>query len=332
MTLPTFAVEPRYADVLEPIDAGAPCGPDLEYDPDFVMLMAAVAPRVEVQYGDFIDVPQVVNWTEIERDCHALLLRTKDIRLAMVLLRCRIRLNGAAGLRDGLVVLGALLERYGNGLHPVPVLDDEPDATIYSNAIAALADPDGVLGDARDTPLSAASGLHLHLRDIEKAFATPRHKDALTPEAAIRLLKEWWAERDAGTLALVDARRTAVSIAAWCEATLGADAPDFDALLTLLKPLECLQADSGPAAAAGATETAGNAPPGGSSAQAAPLVDRRTALATIRETREWFEQNEPSSPVIVLLRQSERMVGKRFSELAHIIPADLLATWDAAEH
>ncbi|CAI8695762.1 type VI secretion system ImpA family N-terminal domain-containing protein [Burkholderia pyrrocinia] len=331
MTLHTFVVEPRDTDVLKPIDTGAPCGPDLEYDPDFVMLMAAVAPRVEVQYGDFIDVPQVVNWTEIERDCRALLLRTKDIRLAIVLLRCRIRLNGAAGLRDGLAVLGALFERYGNALHPVPMLDGERDATIYSNAIAALADPDGVLGDTRDTPLPAASGLHLHLRDIEKAFATPRHKDALAPEAAIRLLKEWWAARDAGILALVDARRIAMGIAAWCEATLGADAPDFDALLKLLKPLECLQADGGPAAAPGAIEMLGNAPPNGGPAQAAPLVDRRTALATIRETREWFEQNEPSSPVIVLLRQSERMVGKRFSELAHIIPADLLATWDAAE-
>ena len=60
-------------------------------------------------------------------------------------------------------------------------------------------------------------------------------------------------------------------------------------------------------------------------------MDRWSALASIRETRLWFEQNEPSSPVVVLLRQSERMVGKRFSELANVIPAELLAQWDAVD-
>lgn len=35
--------------------------------------------------------------------------------------------------------------------------------------------------------------------------------------------------------------------------------------------------------------------------------------------------------MIVLLRQSERMVGKRFSEIANAIPAELLAQWDAID-
>lgn len=327
----SFTVEQRYADVLEPIDADAPCGPDLEYDPAFAMLMAAVAPRTEVQYGTFIDASQATNWTEAERDCRALLLRTKDIRLALVLLRCRIRLNGAAGLRDGLTILGALLERYGQALHPVPMLDGEPDAAVYSNAIAALADPEGVLGDARDIPMPSTSGLHLHLRDIEKAFTTPRQKDALAPETASRLLDDWWTRHDAGMLALVDAQRRAASIDTWCETTLGVDAPDFDPLLKLLMPFDQLSLDDAPAAAPDATKTIGAMPATATPVHATPLVDRRTALETIRETRTWFERHEPSSPVIVLLRQSERMVGKRFSELAHIIPADLLAAWDEAE-
>ena len=72
-------------------------------------------------------------------------------------------------------------------------------------------------------------------------------------------------------------------------------------------------------------------PPAAGVAQAPARMDRWSALAAIRDTRIWFEQNEPSSPVVVLLRQSERMVGKRFAELAHAIPADLLAAWDGVD-
>jgi type VI secretion system protein ImpA len=48
----------------------------------------------------------------------------------------------------------------------------------------------------------------------------------------------------------------------------------------------------------------------------------------IAQVRSWVEQNEPSSPVAVLLKQAERLWGKRFAEVAHAIPADLLKSWD----
>ncbi|NML34756.1 type VI secretion system protein TssA [Paraburkholderia antibiotica] len=370
MNVPLSASALRYVDLLEPVDGDAPpCGPDLEYDPDFVMLLAAAAPRIEAQYGDFVDVPPPANWPELERACRALLLRTKDIRVAVILLRCRMRLDGAAGLRDGLALLQALLERYGEALHPLPVFDGERDPVMYANAIAALADPDGALADARDIALPKAAGAQLHLRDIEKSFALPRQKDTLAPESTARLLKELWGRRDAAVAAFADAQRLIASIVAWCDTTLGGDAPDLSALSRLLQPFAQTRLDGGsastppiaradeqaandatPVANAGTTGTptptaaaaptsqpdAPAAPPFAASSMAppptAPPVDRWSALAAIQETRIWFEQNEPSSPVIVLLRQSERMVGKRFSELAHVIPADLLAKWDEMDN
>ncbi|WP_233808465.1 type VI secretion system protein TssA [Paraburkholderia sp. HP33-1] len=349
MNANTPAAVLRYADLLEPVSADAPCGPDLEYDPAFVMLQAAAAPRVEAQYGDFVDVPPSANWAEIERDCRALLLRTKDIRLAVILLRCRTRLAGAAGLRDGLALLMAMFECYGEALHPLPVFDGERDPAMFANAIGGLVEPDGTLADARDIPMPRAAGLQLHLRDIEKSFATPRQKDALAPESVVRLLKELWGRRDATIAAFVEAQRLTQRITAWCDQTLGVDAPDLGALSRALQPFAQHQVDGGgasapmaaravqaendaepvapPAAAPTAAISQSDAPPDLPMATMPPM-DRWSALAAIQETRMWFERNEPSSPVIVLLRQSERMVGKRFSELAHIIPADLLAKWD----
>ncbi|KVM64671.1 ImpA [Burkholderia ubonensis] len=341
----------RYADLLEPVSAEAPCGPDLEYDPAFVMLQAAVMPRTDAQYGDFVDAPQQANWAEAERDCRALLLRTKDIRLLTILIRCRIRQSGAEGLRDGIALLQQMLERYGEALHPTPVVDGERDPIVYSNAIAALADADAALADARDIPLPKTAGLQLQLRDIEKAFAVPRAKDALAPDSAGRLLSELWNRRDPVLVALADAQRAVADIVARMRDTLQGDAPDLDGIVKLLQPFAPTALDAGRTPAASSPSDAlpeatwAPAASAGTSAEtarhtdrAAPPVapdtrpaDRWSALETIRETRLWFEQNEPSSPVIVLLRQSERMVGKRFSELANVIPAELLAQWDAVD-
>ena len=77
MTTPSTDLLSRYADLLEPVSADAPCGPDLEYDQAFVLLQAAIAPKTDAQYGDFVDSSQPVNWAEVERDCRALLARSR---------------------------------------------------------------------------------------------------------------------------------------------------------------------------------------------------------------------------------------------------------------
>ena len=43
--------------------------------------------------------------------------------------------------------------------------------------------------------------------------------------------------------------------------------------------------------------------------------------------RFWFEAHEPSSPVALLLRQAERLTGKRFDEVFQAIPAELVERW-----
>lgn len=364
MTMQTLApaATSRYDDLLEPVSDASACGDDLEYDPAFIMLQAAVAPSAPVQYGDFVETPASVNWAEAERECEALLARSKDLRVAIILLRAAVRLRGAAGLRDGMGFLQALLERYGNGLHPLPYFDDEWDPMTFANALAALADAEGVLADVRDIPLPKAAGAQLQLRDIEKALATPRHKDALAPESVTRMLKELAARGEAVVLALGEAHARLARISAWAASGLKADAPDLAPLSRLLQPFSEIDRLVEPTpplqppapvpdtqagrsggitppsapdiatpalrAIAATAATAATAP---LAVSAAPKMDRWTALATMRQVREWFEDNEPSSPVTVMLREAERMVGKRFSELAQSIPLDLLSKWDAVD-
>lgn len=349
------AATSRYDDLLEPVSDASACGDDLEYDPAFIMLQAAVAPSAPVQYGDFVDTPASVNWAEAERECEALLARTKDLRVAIILLRAAVRLRGAVGLRDGMVFLQGLLERYGNNIHPLPYFDGEWDPITFANALAALADAEGALADVREIPLPKAAGAQLQLRDIEKALAMPRQKDALAPESVTRMLKELAARGEAVVLALGEAHARLAQIAEWAATGLKADAPNLAPLSRLLQPfseidrlVEPAPPPPAPVAEMRASRSSAIEPPSAPhivravppvttttaphAAPTAPAMDRWTALATMRQVREWFEDNEPSSPVTVMLREAERMVGKRFSELAQSIPLDLLAKWDAVDN
>ena len=360
----TFLI--RYRELLEPICVDQPCGPNLEYDPAFLLLQSATATKSDTQFGDFVGTPEPINWSEVERNTHALLLRTKDIRLIILLMRSRIHLDGAEGLRDGLALLKSMLECYSEQIHPSFIFEDQRDPLMRANALAALAEHNGVLADLRNIALPKAAGTQLQLRDIEKSLAVPRVKNVLMPEAVSRILKELFAKRDKDVLALSDAMRLSEKLIENIDVTLGDAAPNLDALRALLQPfgltnnqqhidaskampvrceqsilpspasVECPEPDPNlitpdsrehlPSTSA-LTRSANNI---GSLIDNTlqPTTDRWSALAKLQEVRNWFEENEPSSPVIVLLRQGERMVGKRFSELIHIIPSDLLAKWD----
>ncbi|MGS0742973.1 type VI secretion system protein TssA [Glaciimonas sp. GG7] len=343
----------RYAELLAPICAELPCGPNLEYDPAFVILQSATAQKSETQYGDFIGTPEPVNWPEIERSCKALLLRTKDIRLIIFFIRSRIRQDGAEGLRDGLTLLKTMLEHYPNQIHPSLHYEGQHDPVTRANALAGLAEHSGILADLRNITLPKSAGLELQLRDLERSFSFPRPKDALAPEVISRLLKELSSKRNRHFIALSEAQKLVEEIVMSIDIVLGAEAPDLHVLLGLLQPFQFAinQSDTNYSGETREDTLLQVVTKSKISAHLDPSaqgdlntdhttsvntanqerMDRWTALATLQEVRQWFEQNEPSSPVIIVLRQGERMVGKRFSELAHIIPADLLVKWDETD-
>lgn len=179
-------------DWLTPVSVDAPCGPDLEYDPEFVVLEAQVAARGDAQYGDFVGSPEPVNWSDVERDCRRLMMRSKDMRLAVLFTRCRTRMTGATGLAEGLQLLTAWLAAFPETIHPQLVVDDERDVAleIRMNALQALTDQSGLIADMREIALTRSSAVRLQVRDVERAFMHPRPNDALAPESVARQLED----------------------------------------------------------------------------------------------------------------------------------------------
>ena len=336
----------RFAELALPISEDQPCGPDLEYDTEFVVLQARATPREAAQYGDFVAPTEALNWPELERDCQRLLLRTKDIRLLTLFLRCRTRLDQAEGLRDGLALLYALLTAFPEQIHPQLEIDGEEEPDLRANALAVLADPQGLLADVREITLGS-NATRLQVRDIEHAFGVPRPADALAPES-VRLQLEALREQGLPQISAMDeACVLAQAILRWSEAALPDHTPDLKPLVRLLQLIghpelvapttAANMPQANPPSVAAALQSApaaralhavhAEAPPDCAEFTDAMPTNRHTALTQIRLARTWFEVHEPSSPVSLLLRQAESLVGKPFSEVFQAIPAELVERW-----
>ena len=158
-----------------PLSADCPCGPDLEYDPDFLRLeqalRARLAPQLRSPHGDRTEAEGVpIAWAEVRDLAQALLRRSKDLRLAVWLTRAELHLEGFAAIGQGLGLVLLLLQEYWDGVHPR--LDPQDgDPTMRLNALAALGALDAVAGDVRASCLldSRQHG-RLTVRELELAL------------------------------------------------------------------------------------------------------------------------------------------------------------------
>ncbi|HVR54255.1 MAG TPA: type VI secretion system protein TssA [Pseudorhodoferax sp.] len=344
--VPVPAPDFPFPELLEPIAPDRPCGDDLEYDPEFIVLQARAAPKPDAQYGSFVSEPEAVNWADLERDCRRLLLRTRDLRILVLLLRCRTRLGQSSGLRDGLAAMARLLATWPDAIHPQLCVDGEADPAMRANALAALTDPEGLMRDVRELTITGNAALRLQIRDVERSLGMPRPADALAPES-VRLHLQALRQQNSPALAALDeATAHAAAIERWAKANLQENGPDLSPLLKLLgmltTPVATAPAAPGAATAAAARACVSAECPSDTDAAGSPCAsaaavhpqkprdqprDRDAALAGIRSAREWFEIHEPSSPVALLLRQAERLAGKRFDEVFQALPAELVERW-----
>ena len=342
----TEAVVP---ELLSRISEATPCGENLEYDTEYAVLQARLEPKTDVQYGKFSSKPEAPEWAEVERDARRLLLKSKDISILVWFTRARCRMAGARGLLEGLSTLQAVLLSYPEQVHPQLVLDGVIDPAVRANALAALCDPEGLLGDVRDVVVTGHTAFRLSVRDVERALAFPRAPYAPDPDVVKRQLADLHGKRDASLLALLACGDYVQSIDQWSRASLQDDAPDLEPLIRLLASLASFaepekratkmhaeameQGESHLMVAEGFTQIESHV----LTTMATPMLhqnvmeEREHIRALLRQVRQWIEHHEPSSPVTILIKQADRMWGKRFSEIATMIPPDLMKAWDSDE-
>src|SRR6516225_1191912 len=112
--------------LLAPINEASPCGADLLFSPDFDAIQHARRfDDPSLDQGEWITEIKEADWPFVVERCTAMLrTQTKDLRLAVWLTEALAIQQGVPGLTQGYTVLTGLVERFWDGVHPLPEGDD----------------------------------------------------------------------------------------------------------------------------------------------------------------------------------------------------------------
>ncbi|WP_372393768.1 type VI secretion system protein TssA [Xanthomonas sp. NCPPB 3582] len=315
--------------LLQPVDAQAPSGPNLEYTPEFQALEDLARPRQERALGTSLLVPEAPEWRQVAERAEQLLLRSKDLRLGILLSTARLHQEGLVGWAGAVALLRQLLERFWDDVHPHLDTDEDNDPTERVNAIAALADGERMLAQLRNTRLF--KGLHpghFSLRELRIAQGTLKlGADEVTetpkPAAIDACLRDCALDALLGLdAALATAQDDIAAIAGvFAERTPGAG-PDF---APLAQDLGELRAFLRPYVSERSTSTADATTARAANVDSATAPAPRAQLQAVEhpddvrrmldQLCDYYARREPSSPVPLLLRRAQRLVGLDFAAL-----------------
>ncbi len=326
--------------LLEPAAESDPCGPDLEYERRFTEMEEAAEGRPERQIGDVVEPAEPPDWQRVRDLAQALLGESKDLRPAVHLAKAWLHLRGIAGLAAGLRLVGDLIERYWDCIHPQLDPEDDYDPTIRLNTLADLADPATVLRAVAQAPLLCAKGLGcFSVEDWEVAMGrrAPEAETEQEPPSTDWIGAIFQAAGDsevaeaAGTVshALEQLRRIARLLQSHVEDP--GLLPDFERLSGLLEEALHIFELHAPAAEAGAAQPDEQAPHDvaaraetGEPRSLAQIRSPDDVIKALDAIRAYYEQNEPSSPIPILMARAKRLVRRDFLAIIRNVAPDAL--------
>lgn len=323
---------------VEPIEAESPCGPDCEYDNEFLALSQAVVGKPEQQFGDTVIPAVPPDWRQVDNLAQALLGRTKDLRIVAWLTLANTQLNGLTAFAGGLKLMVTLCERYWDEVHPRIEVDGDTDPYLRMNAISAFtggsefSGEDQLLQALRGSVLTKAP-VTLTYRDLELTFN--KAPDATYSQAQLEsilsdslaagntnvpLVQDAWQSYQA-LLKLVDERVTT------------GDAPDMERLGAVLKPvaqgIERMKSSSSAESSDGDADAAsengmGEGVPAGASRGGIPgqVSSREDARRALERVCDYLERHEPSNPASLFARRAQRMLDMSFLDIMRELSPD----------
>jgi type VI secretion system protein ImpA len=317
----------KVAVELRPISDASPSGADLEYDPDFVALLLASRQEEASQFDESGQSATEPDFRDVAELAAAVLVRSHDLRAAILLAHARLRLTGFEGFAEVLSYIRGCLEDYWDTCHPQLDAEDDDDPTMRVNAVLALSQQDTILRAFRMAPVTDSPTFgRLTLRDIAIADGeiTPAKSNDRQPDPA-QILAALRDSRPEVMAARYQAAQSIVSdlrrIDRVFDDRTPARGPDLAPLQKLaFKLLKRLSEVAGPAPDAETDDTA----PGSDAPTDAPartgggggVPGTITSTADVRRTLEqlirYYQDYEPSSPLPLILARAHRLVGADF--------------------
>jgi type VI secretion system protein ImpA len=313
--------------LLAPVSQDAPAGPDLSYDADFLALEQAAKGKPEQQFGDTVIPAQEPDWQDVRRRSEALLARSKDLRVAVLLARALVQVHNAEGMAAGLTFIKELLSRYWDTLHPELDHADGGDPTMRLNALGPLADSTTFLRDVRNAYLvSSPQHGRISFRDIlVVAGKLPAGGGASVSQPEIEgILRAASIENPQSVQAALSSADAVVALESLLsDKGIVTQAPDLRPLNDLLHAVTPLCK----AALGGDTEAQEPGAPGGGSRAHTPgqVSSRDDAIRALETVCRFIEQSEPSNPAPLLIRRAQRLIGRKFVEIIEDLAPESLS-------
>lgn len=312
-------------NLLEPVLADNPAGEELDYDQQFISLVTEMQGKPEQQYGDTLIHAVEPDWNRVAREAGELLKRSKDFRLAVMIVRALTRIDGVAGAVRGMQLMLSLAEQYWATGFPALEFDGEEDPLPRSNALTELTSSHGLVKDLRERVIHSKKLGSISLGALERIHLS-REVIADLPlkrENIIDFLQDELRDGNPDIASLPELARLTNELKAWISDRLSAElAPDFSALCSFL---DCLVRSDLVEEGAEQQATAPAAP--NDNLQPAPAgsaspYGRQDAIAMLDAVCAYLEEAEPANPAPLLIRRARRMIGKDFVSILKEIAPD----------
>jgi type VI secretion system protein ImpA len=322
-----MAIESELESLAKPLSGDDPCGASLE---DTQLLASFDAYHL---FGQSVQLPET-DWRELKGKSLEALEQSKDIRLLVHLAAASLRTDGWPGFLGSIHVAAVWIKDHWDGVYPR--IDE--DAILRKNALSCLSDRMAIIDGVRRTPIIENKQLgRFALRDIEIANGkqaaapvegepTPPTESEITAALMAAPLEDLQPLEQQVATAVADLQAIDSAMREYGGA---ASSPDFDALMDALGGVRKVLREQldlrGAAAAAGAAEGGAAGAAGGGMAVGG-IKSRQDAIRAIDTIAAFFRQNEPSSPVPILLDRAKNLVGKSFLDaLKEIAPEGVAA-------
>jgi len=334
-------------DLLKPVADDKPCGEDFTYHPSFQSLETLSRGKPETQFSQ----AEEPDWKEVRDAALEVLGQSKHLMAGVILTVSLVKIGGLEGLRDGLAAIRGMTEKYWNDIYPRLDPDDNNDPTERLNILNNLSsagEPYRFTSHVKQIVLCESPAMgRVTLGQIiaAKEKTTKPEGEKPSGDSGPDLNQIQAAFRDAGpdaakaTLSLVaDAIGQSQGIESFLDSTIGAGSGvNFESLNKLLEDMKRviepfagdgagaaeIPADEG-TVAAGGTPSARPAARGGA-AMSGTIQSRADVIKALDLICDYYRDNEPSSPVPLIIQRAQRLVDKDFMTIMSDLTPDALS-------
>jgi type VI secretion system protein ImpA len=328
-----------------PLNESDPCGENPEYTSIFMEMEKAREGEPERGIGKSVIDAVEPDWKLVKKLALQLFDSTRDLRVAASLCAAVLHTDGFAGLRDGLLLIGKLLEEFWDCLHPELDPDDSNPAIMRSNALLYLTDYRFLASLKKQPLLNTKVFGKFSLNEIQEA---QNHKNSTGNEEKQQYQRVEAAFREAAednllldVLNTLDSCRQHIEIInkLFRDKVGHANSPNFaalqetlDAAFKLVSSKIPTQTNTPPQENTVETlnspaENPTNTPPVPSTPVPSGddpmnIQSRDDVLKVLDQICEYYAHHEPGSPVPLILTRARNLVNKDFMEILQDLSPD----------